>query len=779
MNTDEPGGSFGERLRRLRQAAGLTQEQLAERAGLTAKGISALERGERQRPYRHTVQALAEALGLAEDKRDALLGALPSRPGFGPPEAPPPVSGLPVPPTPLVDREQDAARVAYLLAETPVRLVTLTGPGGVGKTRLAIHVASAVAARFGGGPVFVSLASIQEPDLVGPAIAAAFSLREAADLPLDRLLRTYLESKEVLLVLDNFEHLPEAAPEVAGLLAACPRLKVLATSRSRLKLRGEQEYPLKPLALPALDHIPLLDEVKSAPAVELFVQSARAVVPDFNLTQANVTAITAICRRLDGLPLALELAAARLKLLGPTALLARLDRALPLLVDGARDLPERQQTLRRTMAWSYDLLTAPEQQLFRRLAVFAGGWTVEAAGAVCQKSGEPDEVLEGLASLLDKNLVVRPEETADEPRFTFLETIRAYAWELLEAGGEAAQMRQRHALYYRALVEEAGPGLAGPEQAVWLDRLAQEHDNLHSALDWFLARADGESMAGLGWSLWRFWYMRGFIGEGQRWMEQALALLEGQPGPARARALFVLGFMLHERGQPDRAAAAVEESLATAGEADPALVATCLALRGIIKVVQGAYEQAGDYLRQSASRARALGNTALEGVALSVLAQAAMGEGDFKRAIDLLDQAGPLLRAPGALMELSVHLDIRAMIPQLQRDYAQTARLLRESLALSWQLRDTGSMVFALEGLAGAMAGLGQAETAARLFGAAEALRETMGAYGRTSGSAHELYEQNVGLARAQLDPAALERAWQQGRAMPLAEVVALALEGR
>jgi predicted ATPase/DNA-binding XRE family transcriptional regulator len=765
--------SFGERLRQLREAAGLTREQLAERAGLTAKGIGALERGERQRPYLHTFQALATALGLSEEERNSLAVTLRSRAGSPQVSVPiSPANTLPVPLTPLIGRERDTVAVKRLIGAAR-RLVTLTGPGGVGKTRLALHVAPAVRARFADGVVFVGLASIQDPGLVIPTIAAAFHLRETGDIPLRDLLHSYLQPKRLLLVLDNFEHVTDAAPEMGALLAACPLVQLLVTSRASLRLRGEQEYPVRPLALPVLDHTPQIDKIKNVPAVELFLTCAQAVVPDFRLTQANVAAVTAVCRRLDGLPLAIELAAARIKLLGPTALLARLDRVLPLLVGGARDLPERQQTMRRTVAWSYDLLTAGEQQLFRRLAVFAGGWTLAAAEVVCREI----DVLEGLTSLLDKNLIIRREDSSGELRFLFLETIRAYALEQLEAAGEIKEIRGCHALYYRALAEEAGFELNRGEWGAWLARLEQEYNNLQSSLDWFLSQGDGVSMGRIGWSLWLFWYFRGLCAEGIRWMERALALPGDWPVQTRIRTLFVLGAALNEQGQVDRAAAVVKEGLDLSDDTDLRTRAFGTILYGYIMLAQGALAQARHFIGQNLALARALGDKAAEGLALTGLAQVATDEGDFECALHYLEQAEPLLRTAGGPFELSVYLIVRSMVLQSQEDYGQVAQLLKESISFSLQLCDTPAMVAALEGLAGALAGQGEARTAACFFGAAEALRETMGAFGRPSGRANKMYAHFTSMVRSQLDQESLERAWQQGRKMPLEEVIAMALE--
>jgi predicted ATPase/DNA-binding XRE family transcriptional regulator len=440
--SEERATTFGARLRSLREGAGLSREELASRAGLTAKGIGALERGERKRPYPHTVRSLADALELTGVERDAFVDAAPRRTGMAfttTVESVEPTPTLPMPPTPIIGREQDAAKVRSLLEGDGARLVTLTGPGGVGKTRLALEVSGRVRDRFPEGVALVALAPVGDPTLLLPTVAQVLGLREAGGRSARELLHGYLKERRLLLLLDNFEHLLAAAPEVAALLASCPSLKVLATSRAPLRLRGEQEYPVEPLPVPDLSRVPTPGDVEGVPSVRLLVERAREASPGFGLTQQNAAALAAICRRLDGLPLALELVAARLKLLPPTALLARLDAALPLLSGGPRDLPERQRTMQNTVAWSYDLLGPGEQTLFGRLAVFAGGFELPAAEAV-----GGDAVLEGLSALLENSLVrpdVRPPGGDAEPRFTMLETVRAYGLERLAASGEEEEVR--------------------------------------------------------------------------------------------------------------------------------------------------------------------------------------------------------------------------------------------------------------------------------------------------------------------------------------------------
>jgi predicted ATPase len=464
-------------------------------------------------------------------------------------------TNLPAQPTPLIGREREVADVTALLRRGDVRLVTLTGPGGTGKTRLGFQIAAELLDDFAEGTYFVDLAPISDPDLVASVIAQTLGARETGGRPLVELLNTYLREKHLLLLLDNFEQVLSAAPLVAGLLAAAPRLKVLVTSREVLHLRSEKEFPVPPLELPDPQHPKEIETLSQYAAVQLFIARALDVKPDFAVTNQNAPALAEVCARLDGLPLALELAAARIKLFSPEALLARLNSRLAVLTGGPRDLPERQQTLRNTIEWSYNLLDAGEQTLFRRLSIFVGGCTGDAVEAVCNPDGDlPLEVIDRLAALLDKSLLKQLEGSDGAPRFMMLETIREYALERLAASGETEVLRRRHAECFLALAETAEPQFHGSDQRLWLDRIEIEHDNLRAALAWSLEgqRAtpqspDDQLRSALGLrlaaALWQFWDRRGYAPEGRRWLERTLAADRGTATPGRLKALVVASML--------------------------------------------------------------------------------------------------------------------------------------------------------------------------------------------------------------------------------------------
>jgi predicted ATPase/transcriptional regulator with XRE-family HTH domain len=550
MEADRPP-TFGALLKRHRRAACMTLEALAERSQVSAHTIGNLERAAPHQPRRDTIHLLAQALSLTPEQLSefvAAAGALSLARATGasgasrattPPRTPigsrppgestePTESGaqwLPRPPTALVGRDEELGVARALLARDDVRILTLCGIGGVGKTHLGLTLAREVASGFRDGAYFVDLAPVRDPDDVARAIARTLELRVTGRNPLTAQLCAYLRDKQALLALDNFEHVVRAAPLLAELCAAAPAVKVLVTSRAALHLRGEQELPLQPLALPDPDHLPPLAELAQIAAVTLFAQRARLVQPDFALTPHNAPAVAAICRRVEGLPLAIELAAARLRLFTPHELLVQLERRLPLLSGGAADLPERQRSLDKSLAWSYELLDAPDRALLCGLAIFVGGCSLAAAEAVVSAGAHSSDhvhILEGATRLLDHHLVERRPERGDAPRIGLLETIREYAQAQLAARDDRAAMERAHAAYYLALAETAQPWLTGPDQARWLTCLEDEYGNLDAALAWIYERQDGEMGLRFIAALWRFWLMRGRLAEGRTWIERML-----------------------------------------------------------------------------------------------------------------------------------------------------------------------------------------------------------------------------------------------------------------
>jgi predicted ATPase/DNA-binding XRE family transcriptional regulator len=757
--------SFGGQLKALRESAGFTQEELATIAGLSVHAVSALERGERRRPQVETVRALSAALDLSGATRDALLASA---------RAPAPTAAidvlsdasLPSPLTVLLGRDSELQTLRHWLADPTARLITLTGPGGAGKTRLALELARAKVAEGASRVLFVPLSAVRNAAFVAPAIAEALGVLDATALDLPRRARLACDGTPTLLVLDNFEQVLDAAPLIADLLVTVPALRVLVTSRAPLRVRGEREYAVGPLALDVgVDARSPADFVRS-PAVRLFVERVRDLHPDFRLTSTNGPIVAAICRRLDALPLALELAAPWLKVLTPEDLLHRLTQDVLFSPVGPRDLPERQRTINATVAWSYQLLARDEQRAFRRLGALPGRFSIEAAAAVLggdETSGRNHEALRAAASLIDKSLLLRAETSVPtRPLYQMLETVRAYAALELSAAGEREDALAGLARYCTAEAAVAAEELFGPAQGEWLDRVRDDLESYRSALTWLIERGRPTEAANIAWGLQYFWVIRGHAAEGLQWYEQVLNLPTLPPVP-ESRALVGAGMMWYSLGELGRTRAGLTRALALAHDAgDMEMVAQAEHQIGHVEHALGNVTAARAHFTRSVEGFRALAIPWGIGNSLNGMAKVALALGDVAEAERLLDEATSVLRLSGPWFLALVSFR-RATLAVKRANPDEAIGWVRESVTLFGQLHDKFAIVYALAPLAAAAALKGDDLWTARILGARDAVTERTGAT-VVDKWVQALGEQAERKVRARLGPDRWARAYAAGR---------------
>jgi predicted ATPase/transcriptional regulator with XRE-family HTH domain len=790
--SEQGGEQFGHVLRRMRSDYGLSQEALSERSGVSVRGISDLERGQRRVPRLETIRLLADALGLDQPARAELIAA--SRPHLYPSSARPGSSSvdlgaagtndgdtyrsnLPPQPTPLIGRGRETLEVIALLRQPNTRWVSLTGPGGIGKTRLAVQAGTELIDEFPDGVWFVPLAALSDADLVIPAIADVLGVRESGGASLRTMLIAYLREKMLLLLLDNFEHVAEAAADVNELLASCANVKVLVTSSVALRLRVEQIHAVAPLAWPEPGALPSVEDIDQYDALALFVDRARRVDASFAVSSDSIPDISLICERLDGLPLAIELAAARARLLSLRDLSALLQHSLPILTGGDRDLPLRHQTLRNTIAWSYDLLGDDDRRLFRRLAVFAGSWTLESAQAVVGDVPFNDpraDMLDRLEVLVDHSLVRRVDHPGHDSRFGMLGIIREFGLEQLSKSDEEEDIRQRHARYILSFTEQQRFDSDFRNEADRLKRIDLEYDNVRTALGWLLDQRHAVMALSLCSELRTYWGMRGYLSEGRRWLDAALAIEDATTSAVRARALNAASWLACHQGDMDEADRLASESLALSRErADDTGVASALHALGLTAQLRDEYRQASDLYEQCLELKRLIHDPTLA-TTLGNLAQVEFHQGNVERSIDLFDECIALDHQTGNAAHLGTAMTDLGLIMRERGDDERADELFTEALRIHHEIGHARMVASTIEGMATLAARRRHPERAARLLGAVEALRETI-AYPRDDSDRWHCTHY-VTLAREQTDDATFSAAWADGRTMPMERAIHYAL---